>query len=188
MTFLAELCVICVVGGFFQEKFIHSLNAMIIYRMVIVEGRCDQLTLSSLHTYIIIGWHKSIVSSDWSDTLVWFGQILLLLYFYHPIYMILGLHAWLWLCLLLSTQHEIWLNLIKSEASIDRTARMTSISTQLIRCCRQIKDHQPRKNTFILNSWMPAWSKRVDWGVNSWNKKVLHKCERRATFVVRNRI
>ena len=54
---------------------------MIIYRMVIVEGICDQLTSSSLHTYIIIGWHKSIVSSDWSDTMVWFGQILLLLYF-----------------------------------------------------------------------------------------------------------
>ena len=30
------------------------------------------------------------MSSDWSDTLVWFGQILLLLYFYHPIYMIIG--------------------------------------------------------------------------------------------------
>ena len=63
---------------------------MIIYRMVIVEGRCDQLTSSSLYTYIIIGWHKSIVSSDWSDTMVWFGQILLYLYFYPPIYMILG--------------------------------------------------------------------------------------------------
>ena len=46
--------------------------SQIMYRMVIVEGRCDQLTSSSLHT------------------LVWFGQILLLLYFYHPIYMILG--------------------------------------------------------------------------------------------------
>ena len=63
----------------------------IVYRMVIVEGRCDQLTLSLLHTYIIIGWHKSIVSSDWSDTMVWFGQILLYLCFYHPIYMILAL-------------------------------------------------------------------------------------------------
>ena len=31
--------------------------------------------------YIIIGWHKSIVSSDWSDTMVWFGQILLYLSF-----------------------------------------------------------------------------------------------------------
>ena len=30
------------------------------------------------------------MSSDWSDTLVWFGQILLLLYFYHPIYMIIA--------------------------------------------------------------------------------------------------
>ena len=30
-------------------------KAMIIYRMVIVEGCCDQLTSSSLHTYIIIG-------------------------------------------------------------------------------------------------------------------------------------
>ena len=27
------------------------------------------------------GWHKSIVSSDWSDTMVWFGQILLYLSF-----------------------------------------------------------------------------------------------------------
>ena len=46
-----------------------------------VEGRCTQLTLSLLHTYIIIGWHKSTVSSDWSDTMVWFGQILLYLSF-----------------------------------------------------------------------------------------------------------
>ena len=29
------------------------------------------------------------MSSDWSDTMVWFGQILLSLSFYHPIYMIL---------------------------------------------------------------------------------------------------
>ena len=63
-----------------------------VYRMVKVEGRCTQLTLSSLHTYIIIGWHKSIVSSDWSDAMVWFGQILLYLYFYHPIYMILDFY------------------------------------------------------------------------------------------------
>ena len=48
--------------------------------MVIVEGRCTKLQL--LISYIlIIGWHKSIVSSDWSDTMVWFGQILLLLSF-----------------------------------------------------------------------------------------------------------
>ena len=53
-----------------------------IYRMVIVEGCCTKLTSSSLHTYIIIGWHKSIVSSDWSDTMVWFGQILLYLTFH----------------------------------------------------------------------------------------------------------
>ena len=52
-----------------------------VYRMWKVEGRCTQLTSSSLHTYIIIGWHKSIVSSDWSDTMVWFGQILLYLSF-----------------------------------------------------------------------------------------------------------
>ena len=32
-----------------------NVQSMIIYRMVIVEGRCDQLTSSSLHTYIIIG-------------------------------------------------------------------------------------------------------------------------------------
>ena len=29
------------------------------------------------------------MSSDWSDTMVWFGQILLYLCFYHPIDMIL---------------------------------------------------------------------------------------------------
>ena len=52
-----------------------------VYRIWKVEGRCTQLTLSSLHTYIIIGWHKSIVSSDWSDTMVWFGPILLYLSF-----------------------------------------------------------------------------------------------------------
>ena len=52
-----------------------------VYRMWKVEGRCTQLTSSSLHTYIIIGWHKSIVSSDWSDTIVWFDQILLYLTF-----------------------------------------------------------------------------------------------------------
>jgi len=53
-----------------------------VYRIWKVEGRCTQLTSSSLHTYIIIGWHKSIVSSDWSDTMVWFGQILLYLTFH----------------------------------------------------------------------------------------------------------
>ena len=53
-----------------------------VYRMVKVEGRCTQLMSSSLHKYIIIGWHKSIVSSDWSDTMVWFGQILLYLTFH----------------------------------------------------------------------------------------------------------
>ena len=61
-----------------------------VYRIWKVEGRCTQLTLSSLHTYIIIGWHKSIVSSDWSDTMVWFGQILLYFNYYHPLHMILG--------------------------------------------------------------------------------------------------
>ena len=35
--------------------FVELYQPMIIYRMVIVEGHCDQLTLSSLHTYIIIG-------------------------------------------------------------------------------------------------------------------------------------
>ena len=30
------------------------------------------------------------MSSDWSDTMVWFGQILLYLHFYHPIYIILA--------------------------------------------------------------------------------------------------
>ena len=29
------------------------------------------------------------MSSDWSDTMVWFGQILLYLHFYHPVYIIL---------------------------------------------------------------------------------------------------
>ena len=64
-----------------------------VYRMAIVEGRCTMARSSSFRSKLFIGWHKSIVSSDWSDTMVWFGQILLLLYFYHPIYMILGDHT-----------------------------------------------------------------------------------------------
>ena len=35
--------------------------------------------------YMIIGWHKSIVSSDWSDTML----DIAVTFFYHPIYMIL---------------------------------------------------------------------------------------------------
>ena len=42
-----------------------------------------------LYRLVVNMRHKSIVSSDWSDTMVWFGQILLLLYFYHPIHMII---------------------------------------------------------------------------------------------------
>ena len=50
-----------------------------------------------IRSKLFIGWHKSIVSSDWSDTMVWFGQILLYLSFYHPIYMIIAIlwHQWL---------------------------------------------------------------------------------------------
>lgn len=35
-----------------------------------------------IRSKLFIGWHKSIVSSDWSDTMVWFGQILLYLTFH----------------------------------------------------------------------------------------------------------
>ena len=35
---------------------------------------------------MIIGWHKSIVSSDWSDTMM----DIAVTFFYHPIYMIIG--------------------------------------------------------------------------------------------------
>ena len=45
-----------------------------------------------MDTYIYNHSLTSIVSSDWSDTLVWFGQILLYLHFYHPVYIILGLN------------------------------------------------------------------------------------------------
>ena len=62
-----------------------------VYRMVIVEGRCTIERSSSFRSKLFIGWHKSIVSSDWSDTMVWFGQILLYFYYYHPIYMILAM-------------------------------------------------------------------------------------------------
>ena len=61
--------------------------------MVIVEGRCTMARSSSFRSKLLIGWHKSIVSSDWSDTMVWFGQILLYFNYYHPIYMILVLHT-----------------------------------------------------------------------------------------------
>ena len=67
-----------------------------IYRMVIVEGCCTMARSPSFRSKLIIGWHKSIVSSDWSDTMVWFGQILLYIpFFYHPIYMIIG-QDWHW--------------------------------------------------------------------------------------------
>ena len=61
-----------------------------LYRMVIVEGCCTMARSSSYRSKLFIGWHKSIVSSDWSDTMVWFGQILLYFNYYHPVYMILG--------------------------------------------------------------------------------------------------
>ena len=61
-----------------------------IHRMVIVEGRCTMARSSSFRSKLFIGWHKSIVSSDWSDTMVWFGQILLYFNYCHPIHMILG--------------------------------------------------------------------------------------------------
>ena len=60
-----------------------------VYRMAIVEGRCTMARSSSFRSKLFIGWHKSIVSSDWSDTMVWIGQILLLLYFSNPIHMII---------------------------------------------------------------------------------------------------
>ena len=65
--------------------------------MVIVEGRCTMARSSSIRSKLFIGWHKSIVSSDCSDTMVWFGQILLYLHFYHPVYIILdksSLNIW----------------------------------------------------------------------------------------------
>ena len=62
---------------------------MIIYRMVIVEGCCTMARSSSFRSKLFIGCHKSIVSSDFSDTMVWFGQILLYFNYYHPIHMIL---------------------------------------------------------------------------------------------------
>ena len=39
----------------FRSVHLKQEQAMIIYRMVIVEGRCTKLLSSSLHTYIIIG-------------------------------------------------------------------------------------------------------------------------------------
>ena len=42
-----------------------------VYRMVIVEGCCTMARSSSFRSKLYIGWHKSIVSSDWSDTMVW---------------------------------------------------------------------------------------------------------------------
>ena len=52
---------------------------MIIYRMAIVEGRCDKLQL--LISYLYNHWLTQKYGSDWSDTMVWFGQILLYLSF-----------------------------------------------------------------------------------------------------------
>ena len=50
-----------------------------IYRMVIVEGRRTMARSSSLGANCSLVDTK--VSSDWSDTMVWFGQILLYLSF-----------------------------------------------------------------------------------------------------------
>ena len=63
----------------------HRSHYMIIYRMVIVEGHCDKLLL--LISYIYYHWltKKSIVSSDWSDTML----DIAVTFFYHPIYMII---------------------------------------------------------------------------------------------------
>ena len=57
-----------------------------IYRMVIVEGHCT-MARSSSWSKLFIGWHKSIVCSDWSDTMVWLN--IAVPFFYHPIDMIL---------------------------------------------------------------------------------------------------
>ena len=53
---------------------------MIIYRMVIVEGRCTklQLLISYINNSLV---DTKVVSSDWLDIMVWFGQILLYLSF-----------------------------------------------------------------------------------------------------------
>ena len=65
----------------FQSQFIQKckITKDHVYRMVIVEGRWTMARSSSFRSKLFIGWHKSIVSSDWSDTMVWFGQILLYL-------------------------------------------------------------------------------------------------------------
>ena len=97
-----------------------------VYRMVIVEGHCTMARSSSIRSKLFIGWHKSIVSSDWSDTMVWFGQILLYFNFYHPIHMILVLQ------LFLSEQSYIydptfvdtdvcWVNIELAKAEFDKS-------------------------------------------------------------------
>ena len=62
-------------------------DAMIIYRMVIVEGRCDklQLLISIIYDHWYTQKYIPIVSSDWSDTML----DIAVTFFYHPIYMII---------------------------------------------------------------------------------------------------
>ena len=41
--------------------------------MAIIEGRCTMARSTSFRSKLFIGWHKSIVSSDWS--IQWFGLV-----------------------------------------------------------------------------------------------------------------
>ena len=71
------------------------------------------------------------MSSDWSDTMVWFGQILLLLYFYHPIYMIIDHNL---PCVLNSSESESVHLLVQShQGNSDGQSLLSSVAHRLPR-------------------------------------------------------
>ena len=128
-----------------------------VYRMWKVEGRCTQLTSSSLHTYIIIGWHKSIVSSDWSDTMVWFGQILLYLTF-HILY--------IWSLVLGKVTNKIFKKLIQLRRHQAKTPWYLSV-----RCVWQHEDSQSSDHGVLLSSDPRPWTQhQQDHSAASWSE------------------
>ena len=152
---------------------------MIIYRMVIVEGHCTKLTSSSLHTYI--GWHKSIVSSDWSDTMVWFGQILLLLSFTILYIWSLVLIVW-WLNFIIARMlFYQWLQ--RTMAGKDKSRSTTYRNMSRLDLCNWLLGNPVPSNRIIISmlqlitnktsvAALLAWSQQSSlWG---WDWKLNH--------------
>ena len=95
------------------------------------------------------------MSSDWSDTMVWFGQILLYFNYYHPIYMILGLGrrvSWLWsnIC------HQI------------RHGHTNEDLESNVKCFRIVFKHLGIDPWIFISMWR-AWNQKIVSRVYNWS-------------------